>query len=179
MGHSLNRQTCIHLVFVLLTGLSAYGLKRHYSRATPDELAWVLAPTAALVELASGATFSRERHAGFVSRELSFVIAPSCAGVNFLIIALCTLMLSFIGQLRGVRSQVVFTLSAALTAYVSTVVVNSLRIMVALRLRAREATLPMLDAQQTHRIEGVVVYVVCLYAIFFGVRAVLRTRAPR
>ncbi len=163
----------------MLTGLAAYGLKRHYSRATADELGWVLAPTAALVELASGAKFSRERHTGFVSQEHSFVIAPACAGVNFMIIALCTLMLGFVDEFRSVRSQLAFSLSAVLVAYLSTLVVNAVRILVALQLRTHQLTLPMLDAQQTHRIEGVVVYLACLYAMFFAARAGLRKWAPR
>src|SRR5215510_15997249 len=71
---------------------SAFALKLHYSTASANQLRWILAPTTALVELVSGATFEFESYAGYISRERGFLIANSCAGVNFLIAAF--LMLS-------------------------------------------------------------------------------------
>ena len=71
----------------LLVLVGAFALKLHYSTASADQLRWILAPTAALVELVSGATFEFESHAGYISRERGFLIANSCAGVNFLIAA--------------------------------------------------------------------------------------------
>ena len=55
-----------------------------------------------LVELVSGISFEFESHAGYISSDRSFLIAPSCAGVNFLITAF--LMLSARKLLRR-RSQ--------------------------------------------------------------------------
>src|SRR5215475_6701931 len=80
----------------------AFALKLHYSTASADQLRWILAPTTALVELISGVSFEFESHAGYISRERSFLIASSCAGVNFLIAAF--LMLS-IRRLFGERSK--------------------------------------------------------------------------
>jgi len=70
----------------------ALALKLHYSTASADQLRWILAPTAALVELVSGASFEFESRAGYISRERGFLIANSCAGVNFLIAAFLTPM---------------------------------------------------------------------------------------
>jgi hypothetical protein len=44
-----------------LAALAAYALKRFYARASADELRFVLAPTAALVEGLTGARFEHER----------------------------------------------------------------------------------------------------------------------
>ncbi len=76
-------------IFYILALLIAWGLKYHYSRSGSDELAWVLAPTAGLVELISGIQFENEAHTGFVSQGSRIIIAPACAGINFLIIAFC------------------------------------------------------------------------------------------
>ena len=51
-------KTCA--VCYLLALLLAYGLKTHYSRATSEELGWMLTPTAAAVEHLSGLEFERE-----------------------------------------------------------------------------------------------------------------------
>src|SRR5215470_13854054 len=82
----------------LLVLAGAFALKLHYSTASADQLRWILAPTTALVELVSGASFEFESHAGYISRERGFLIANSCSGVNFLITAF--LMLSMRKLLR-------------------------------------------------------------------------------
>src|SRR6478672_6880771 len=74
-------------------GLCALALKVHYSVASPDQLRWILAPTTWMVELLSGQSFSFESHAGYMSSDQSFLIAASCAGVNFMIAAFLMLSL--------------------------------------------------------------------------------------
>jgi exosortase K len=73
--------------------LTAYGIKRYAAAAGADELNGLLGPTAALVEKLSGHDFVRERGTGYFNRELGLVIAPSCAGTNYLVVAFCTLAL--------------------------------------------------------------------------------------
>ncbi len=73
--------------------LCALGMKLFYSTSSPDNLRWILAPTTRLVEFASGWTFTFESHAGYMSSDHSFLIAASCAGVNFLITAFLMLTL--------------------------------------------------------------------------------------
>src|SRR5262245_70920 len=119
----------------LLVLVAAFALKLHYSTASADQLRWILAPTATLVELVSGATFEFESHEGYISRERGFLIANSCAGVNFLIAAF--LMLSM-RKLLGDRSKEIawgFIPTAALVAYLATLVANTARITIALLLR--------------------------------------------
>ena len=71
----------------------AVALKRYYSLAEAGSLAWILAPTARCVELVTGIPFTFEQGTGFVNIEHRAVIAPACAGINFLIIVFC--MVSF------------------------------------------------------------------------------------
>src|SRR5262245_5531390 len=70
----------------------ALALKLYYSSASADQLRWILAPTTALVELVSNTSFEFEAHAGYLSSDRSFLIAPACAGVNFLITAFLVLI---------------------------------------------------------------------------------------
>jgi hypothetical protein len=73
--------------------LCALALKLYYSAASANQLRWILAPTTALVELVSGASFEFEANAGYLSGDRKFLIAASCAGVNFLITAFLMLAL--------------------------------------------------------------------------------------
>jgi exosortase K len=62
------------LVVVLLC---AFTLKLYYSTASANQLRWILAPTTAFVEMVSGTAFEFESHAGYISADRSFLIAPS------------------------------------------------------------------------------------------------------
>jgi exosortase K len=146
--------------------LCAFTLKLYYSTASADELRWILAPTTALVELLSGASFEFEAHAGYLSRERGFLIADSCAGVNFLITAF--LMLS-LRKLLSDRSKDIgwgFIPTAAMIAYLVTLVANTARISTALWLRQAPAEIGWLNADQLHRLEGIFIYFGFLLLLF-------------
>lgn len=145
-------------IYYLLILLTAWGLKFQYSRAGSDELVWVLAPTAGLVELISGIAFEKEAHTGFVDQGNRFIIAPACAGVNFLIIAFC--MSAFCGMhaFKRQRSKLVWLGSAFLSAYLLTIVINALRIFVSIHTYAADIQLGRFTTAGIHRLEGVVIY---------------------
>jgi exosortase K len=144
----------------------AYALKLHYSTASADQLRWILAPTTALVELVSGASFEFESHAGYISRERGFLIADSCAGVNFLIAAF--LMLSMKKLLVGRSKELSwgFLPTAAVIAYLATLVANATRITIALLLRQSSSDISWLNPDQLHRFEGVFIYFGFLLLLF-------------
>ena len=79
----------------------ALALKLYYSAASANQLRWILAPTTALVELVSGRSFAFESNAGYLSDDRSFLIAASCAGVNFLITAFLMLALRKLWTVRS------------------------------------------------------------------------------
>ncbi|MBO0862936.1 MAG: exosortase K [Chloracidobacterium sp.] len=151
-----NRITQILLVFAV-----AFALKLHYSTASADQLRWILAPTTAFVELISGGSFEFESHAGYISRERGFLIAGSCAGVNFLITAFLTLSLM---KLLGDRSKNIswrLIPTAAVISYLTTLVANATRIAIALSLRQSHSEIGHrfgMNPEEIHRFEGVIIY---------------------
>lgn len=144
----------------------AYTLKLYYSTASANQLRWILAPTAKCVELVSGGSFEFESHAGYISEDRSFLIAASCAGVNFLITAF--LMLTG-RKLLSDRSKGIawgFIPAAAVIAYLVTLIANTMRIALALRMERMPAEVGWLNPNQIHRFEGIVIYFIFLLLLF-------------
>ena len=152
-------------IFYLLALMLAIGLKYHYSRAGSDELIWILGPTAKLVEHIGGIPFESEAGAGFVNHKLRVIIAPACAGVNFLIIAFCTAVFSGLHYFKRIRSKIAWLTISALSAYLMTIAVNALRILLSIYFYNADIYSGWLTAQRVHRLEGVVIYFffLCLF----------------
>lgn len=142
--------------------LCALALKYFYSTASVNELRWILAPTTVLVELLSGKSFEFESYTGYMSSDHTFVIAAPCAGVNFLLTAFVMLSLRRLWRDRFQAVSWSFLPAAALIAYVSTLIANTVRIVVALQ----GIALSGLTRNQVHRVEGIVVYFGFLLLLF-------------
>ena len=141
-------------------------LKLFYSTANVNELRWVLAPTSFCVELVTGETFRFESYAGYMSSDHRFLIAASCAGVNFLITAFLMLGLrALLSDRSRALSWRFIPLDAAL-AYIVTIIVNTLRICVALWLRQLPDDIRSLSGSQLHRVEGIIIYFGFLLVLF-------------
>ena len=151
-------------VQLLLVLLCALGLKYHYSIATPDELRWILAPTTLLVEFLSGRSFAFESYTGYMSSDHTFVIAAPCAGVNFLITAFLMLGLKRLWRDRFQGTNWRYIPLAAAGAYLATLITNTVRISIALKMQSMESS--WLTANQLHRLEGIVVYFGFLLLLF-------------
>lgn len=150
-----------------LVGLCALALKFYYSTATADQLRWILAPTTTLVELLSGKRFEFESYAGYMTSDHSFVIAVPCAGVNFLITVFLMLALRRLWRERFQALRWRFIPLTAMFAYAATLVANTIRICIALELRARSVEISGLTSNQLHRLEGILVYFGFLLLLFF------------
>ena len=146
--------------------LAAVTLKQYYSTASVNELRWVLAPTASLVQMITGERFTFEPYAGYMSADHSFLIAQSCSGVNFLISAFLLLALGKLWRCRHERTGWGFFIFAAAAAYLSTIVANTARIATALHLREMDTDWIWLNPDQLHRFEGIVVYFGCLMLLY-------------
>ena len=142
--------------------LCALALKFHYSTASVNQLRWILAPTTLLVELLSGKSFEFESYTGYMSSDHTFVIAAPCAGVNFLITAFLMLTLRRLWRDRFQTSQWHFIPLAAIIAFGATLVANTARICIALS----DLEISWLNANQQHRLEGIVVYFGFLLLLF-------------
>lgn len=128
---------------------AAGALKLHYSTATADGLRWILEPTAWLVSRATGSPFPFEAGVGHVSTELGLILAPECAGVNFLIIAALSLVFGFAHTRSSGAGKAALALASLAVAYLATPLVNTLRILAILRFEPGE---------ELHRILGIAVY---------------------
>ncbi len=91
-------------IFIYLMGFSLIlGMKYLYSKADCESLLWILGPTARWVELLSGIPFVYEPGFGYANHGLRFLIAPSCSGVQFMIITAAMLIFSFSHRVTDCR----------------------------------------------------------------------------
>ena len=154
----VSKSRCKQIVRLLVVVLCALALKYFYSTASVNELRWILAPTTQLVELISGERFQFEPYAGYINRSHTFVIAASCAGLNFLLTAFLMLALRQLWRQRSPTVSWSFLPVTAALAYVATIITNTVRITTALQLRELHVQSSWLSAGQIHRLEGIFVY---------------------
>ena len=131
----------------------AAAIKYHYSVASVNGLRWILAPTATIVDLLSSHTFRFESYAGYLSEDRSYLIAASCSGVNFLIIAFVMLVLT--GVLASYTKWRLVLISLV-TSYVATIIANTVRITTDLATRDLAPNVYGLSPEEMHRVEGIV-----------------------
>ena len=146
------------LVVVGTTLLIAWALKRHYADARADDLWWILAPTAQLAGVITATPFEMQAGEGYISRERLFLIEKSCAGVNFIIAAFGMLMFAQVHRVASPLPAARLLASSILVAYVVTVVVNAVRIAIAMWLAENSVARSTLSAADVHRLEGILVY---------------------
>ena len=138
--------------------LIAWSLKRHYADARADDLWWILSPVARLVGVMTRTSFALQPGEGYFSRDRLFLIEKSCAGINFMIAAFGMLMLALLHRV-GSRFSAARVLSVSLLAsYSAAVLVNAVRIAIAMWLAAHPAALSTFSAADVHRVEGITVY---------------------
>jgi exosortase K len=159
--------------------LAMWGLKRHYASAEVEHLRWILWPTGKLVALATGSPFEFESGAGYMSRERLFLIEKSCAGLNFMIAALgmTGFALSRDGA-RGMRAAWTLGASVALS-YASAVIVNTVRILVAIWLSSANIASGWWTPARVHRLEGIAVYFAGLMVLDLVARRFSEPGRPR
>ena len=146
------------LSVLALAALVAFGLKRHYSAASADDLWWILTPTARVVGAVTGVSFVAIPSEGHVSHERLFVIEKSCAGINFMVAAFGMLILALRHRIRSGRSALCVLAVSLAAGYAAAIVVNAARITIALWLAGRPPMFASLSQAEVHRIEGIVVY---------------------
>ncbi|HEY2945462.1 MAG TPA: exosortase K [Vicinamibacteria bacterium] len=159
--------------------LAMWALKRHYASADVEDLRWILWPTGKLVSLAVGSPFEFEHGAGYLSRPHLFLIEKSCAGLNFMIAALG--MTGFVlsrGRERGARTAWIVGASVALS-YAGAVLVNTVRILVAIGLGSADLASGWWTAARIHRLEGIVVYFAGLMLLDLVARRFAAAARPR
>ena len=169
-------------LFYLLGFLAALGLKYHYSMAGAEDLCWILTPIARLVALLSGINFEWQLHTGFVSHSQGVVIAPACAGINFLIICFATIFFTFVGRLSGAWAKCSWLGVSLAAAYLVTLCANSIRIIISIYLLNAPIYGGRVTPARVHELAGTLIYVSFLVAIFLAMERMMRRckhSAPR
>lgn len=157
-------------IFYLAGFFLLLGIKYFYSSAAVSDLRWILAPTAGWVRILSGIPFVYEPGAGYVNHSFRFLIASSCSGVQFMLIASATLLYSFVHRMPTKGKGMCWTACSFLFSYVYTVLVNGIRIVLSIYL---PLSLPRelfsggwLTPDRFHTITGAVVYFTALFILY-------------
>jgi exosortase K len=154
------------LCVVVATVLIAWSLKRHYADARADDLWWILAPTSQLVGAITHTTFTMQPGEGYFSRDRLFLIEKSCAGVNFMIAAFGMLMFALFHRVRSGMSGLGVIGASLLASYLAAVLVNAVRIAIAMWLADHPTALSTYSPESVHRVEGIVVYFAGLVLVY-------------
>ena len=139
--------------------------KEFYRTASAADLRWILAPTAHVANWLGCGHFTFDARLGYVDRELGFAIAPPCAGLHFALAAFVALVIGWLGAMHDWSSTARHLAAAAALAYLATFVINTIRIVIAIRMH-RMSGLDLADREQLHRLEGIVVYLGGLCALY-------------
>lgn len=171
---ALLSQNCI----VYLAGFFiVLGMKYFYSRAGSSQLDWILAPTAWWVRILSGIPFEKVTNTGYVNHAYRFIIAPSCSGVQFMIISIAMLVFSFVHQMRTKRRKLFWTVFSIAVSYIFTVFVNGIRIAVSVELPVYLGSVlanQRLSPEKLHTMTGIVIYFAALLVLYSAAETVSR-----
>ena len=146
------------LAVLTVVVLAVWGMKRYYSDAAADDLWWILKPTARLAGVMTGTKFAAAPGEGYFSRERLFLIEKSCAGINFMIAAFGMVAFALVHRAASIVSGARLLAVSVLASYVAAVLVNAVRIAIAIWLAAHPVALSTLTPAGVHRLEGIAVY---------------------
>ena len=162
----INRFSFRQIAQLSIVVLSTWTTKWFYSTASVDQLRWILWPTTKLVEFVTGARFIFESRAGYMNNQHTFLIAASCAGVNFLITAFVMLAVRKLWVKRNEQIRWRFIPVVAVLAYIATIITNAVRISLAVQTLQSQQFNGWLTAGEVHRLEGILVYFGFLSLLF-------------
>lgn len=167
------RYVCARLLAAGLAVLLMVLLKHHYSLATATQLDWILAPTATLVAWSTSAHLVHESGVGYVDFDKGVIVAPACAGINFMIIAFGLTAFCGLHQIRRLSCQLAWLALALAAAYGLTLVVNSMRIALSMTLHEANIYDDWVTVARVHRLAGVGLYLGALWLYSLGLRQVI------
>ena len=157
---------------VVITLAAVIAGKQFYRTASSEDLRFLLAPTARLVSWFTGGDFVYEFGAGYADYKIGFIIAPPCAGMNFALAAFVTLVFGSLAAITGPRALAIRLAIAAVATYVATILINTVRISIAVAMHRGHLRFGEMDRAEAHRIEGILVYLGGLLLLFALARAI-------
>jgi exosortase K len=173
-----SRRVKTKLCVLAVMALVIWGMKRHYADARADDLRWILSPTTQVVSVATGTAFVWQPGEGYFSRDRLFLIEKSCAGINFMVAAFGMLTLVLVQRAGSGGSAARVVCVSLLASYGAAVLVNAVRIAVAMWLAGHPAALSAFSAADVHRVEGIVVYFGGLVLLYELVQRLDRRAVP-
>ena len=107
------------------------------------------------------------------------IIAPACAGINFMIMAFG--LAAFCGLIRLQRLLALFLwlILALVSTYTLTLIVNTLRIVLSIHLYQADIYSGWLTLERLHRICGVMLYLSALGLFFKGLQPIIGSYSER
>jgi exosortase K len=160
----------------LLGITAAVGLKYHYSVAGAEELLWMLSPVARMVEFFSGIQFHWELYTGFVNLSSGIRIAPACAGINFMIICFSALFFPLAHRLQGRAVKLSWVWLSLAVAYLATLLTNSARILLSIRLYSASTYGEWITPERVHRLAGTAMYLAVLVIVYLAAERLIVPR---
>ncbi|MGL5436732.1 MAG: exosortase K [Lachnospiraceae bacterium] len=146
-------------IFYLIGLIIILSVKYYYRNASSDDLKWILTPTAWWVQTISQISFEYESQLGYVSHEFRFILAPSCSGVQFMLISIATLLFSFIHRMKTKRMGFNWLMISMISSYLFTIFVNGLRIILSIYLPPYLSFCDQwMTAEKLHSLIGIAVY---------------------
>jgi exosortase K len=158
--------------------LVAFGMKQYYAAARADDLRWILSPTAQVAGAMAGTAFRWQPQEGYFSGDRLFLIEKSCAGINFMVAAFGMLTLALLHRAESARSAARVLGVSLLASYLAVVLVNAVRIAIAMWLAAHPVAPSTFSAADVHRVEGIVVYFGGLVMLYELAQRLDRGTAP-
>jgi len=148
-------------------------IKWCFANAGAAQLDWLLRPASHLVTLCSGLSFTHLEGQGYYNAAQEILIAPACSGLNFFLILLTTGWCLAVHCPPPARLGWWFAGIAA-GAYGFGLVVNTGRILLAISMYHRRIAWGVLNPERLHRLEGALVYYLCLCLFAMFLSALLR-----
>lgn len=154
----LQRLKISRILMVIISLAIALGLKYHYSHSRAEDLDWMLAPASYLVQTVSGITFEKVDNTGYVDRAGGIIIAPSCSGINFMIIVFCLSAYMGLKKVGNIFSSFMWVLFSITASYFYTLIVNTFRILISIYSFKTGFLQLWLSGETVHLLEGVIIY---------------------
>jgi exosortase K len=172
MSHRNAHVRAARLLAAVIALLIMLSLKHHYSSATADQLNWILAPTAGLLAWLTPAHPVYEYGVGYVDFVRGIIVAPACAGINFMIMTFGLGAFYGITRTRRITGLSIWLVTVLLSAYGYTLMVNVLRIFISMILYDAHIYTGWLTIERVHRLAGIGVYLTALCLFSFCLRLI-------
>lgn len=156
-------------VFYLVSLSLVLGIKYMFRSPGSEELLWILAPTAWWVRILCNIPFSYRPGIGYVSHPAQFIIGPTCSGLQFMVVSVAALTLSFLHRMGSRKKSSLWIGFCLLLAYLFTIFVNGMRILISIYLPLLFAKAGLftgwLTRERFHTIIGCLVYFTALFLL--------------